>query len=105
MRWSSCAQNPSSSVGKSAVVGSSTRSGATRHVATPPAHDPLIRGGFARDESIADTSHGADQGVSPLTCERITGERYPGQSRLDQTLNQDTHPCPLRQVASLQGAI
>ena len=40
-------------------------------------------------------------GVGPLTRERIAGERDPSQSRLDQTLNQDTHAAPLRQVAGL----
>jgi hypothetical protein len=56
------------------------------------ADDPLVAGGLAGDQPLAQAGHGADDDLVAVAADRDGGEGDPGRVGWDQDLDQHRHP-------------
>jgi hypothetical protein len=56
------------------------------------ADDPLVTDGLARDQPLAQATHGADDDLIAVAGQRVGGEGDPGRIGWDHDLDQHCHP-------------
>jgi hypothetical protein len=74
------------------LVGGDRLLGGPRASGVAVADDPLVAGGLARDQRLAQAAHGGDDDLVAVAGQRVGGEGHPGRGGRHHDLDQHRHP-------------